>query len=282
MPIFINDEQIFSFVFPAGESHVRISPEMIKPITVIEAWLYKAEDIMALLLSVDAIRRFCLGVKIHLTIPYFPYARQDRVCNQGEALSVKVMANLINSLRCDRILVLDPHSDVTPALIDNCQVKTQTDIIFDSVLKNILIEDNWALVAPDAGAEKKVLTVAQRLGLRDVFCASKIRDSKTGKITDTTFHDDVKGRKVLIVDDICDGGRTFIELGKLLREKQAETIYLYITHGIFSKGLQVLNPYFDHIYCYHSFLPITEENQDFITVISSHDRHSQPLKEMSN
>lgn len=126
------------------------------------------------------------------------------------------------------------------------------------------------------GQRKKVLTVAQRLGLRDVFCASKIRDSKTGKITDTTFHDEVKGRKVLIVDDICDGGRTFIELGKLLREKQAETIYLYITHGIFSKGLQALNPYFDHIYCYHSFLPITEENQDFITVISSHDRHSQP------
>ncbi len=269
MPIYINDLQIQSLIFPAGECHVRVFQEMVTPITALKAWLHNAEDIMTLLLSVDAIRRLSPVSSIHLTIPYFPYARQDRVCNLGEALSVKIMADLINNLSCDRILIIDPHSDVTPALLNNCRVITQADIFADSVLKTELIRDNWALIAPDAGAEKKVLKVAQRLGLTDIFCANKIRDTKTGKITATTFHDDVKDRKVLIVDDICDGGKTFIELGKLLREKQAKTINLYVTHGIFSKGLQPLKPYFDHIYCYHTFSAIKEEEKDFLTIINN-------------
>ncbi|NCO76129.1 MAG: ribose-phosphate pyrophosphokinase [Cyanobacteria bacterium] len=267
MSISVNDFPVKTFNFPAGECHVNLLPEIVTPKTVIKAILHNANDIMALLLTVDAIARILPTVSIELIIPYFPYARQDRVCNQGEALSVKVMADLINSLKCDRIVIIDPHSDVTPALLNNCQVITQADILVKSELAKTLQEENWVLIAPDAGEQKKTMEVAKRLGLSDVFCGSKIRNTKTGKILTTTFHDDVRGRKVLIVDDICDGGRTFIELAKVLQKKEAQEIALYVTHGIFSQGLVPLRPYFTQIYCYHTMLSLEEQDTNFLTIL---------------
>ncbi len=271
MPILVNDCEIKTFNFPGGECQVTLSPRTVIPKTVIKGILNSANDIIALLLTVDAIRRILTTVTIDLIIPYFPYARQDRVCNPGEPLSVKVMANLINGLKCDRIVIIDPHSDVTPALLNNCHVVTQADILADSDLGKRLEKENWALIAPDAGAEKKTLEVAKRIGKSgqylDVFCASKIRDTKTGKILFSTFHDDVRGRKVILVDDICDGGRTFIELAKVLQEKEVQEIALYVTHGIFSKGLEPLRPYFNQIYCCHTMLFPEEQDSNFLTIL---------------
>lgn len=265
MSIFVDDKEIQTFNFPAGECHVRVSSPL--PHTIVKAYLDRADDIMALLLTIDALRRFLPSVKIDLHIPYFPYGRQDRVCNQGESLSVKVMADLINNLKCDRVVIVDPHSEVTPALLNNCQVITQADIISQSNFKDELVKDNWVLISPDSGAEKKTLAVAKRIGIKDVFCSQKIRDTQTGKILATTFHHDVKGRKVLILDDICDGGKTFVELGKLLQQKEASVICLYITHGIFSKGLTPLRPYFNHIYCHHTRLSFSEQDSSFLTIL---------------
>ena len=182
------------------------------------------------------------------------------------------MADLLNSLKCDRITIIDPHSDVTPALVNNCQIISQGEIIAKSFLAQRIKEENWALVAPDAGAEKKIHQVAQNLMSDefspDIFCAGKVRETKTGKITATTFEGDVEGRKLLIVDDICDGGRTFIELAKVLQAQGAQEIYLYITHGIFSKGLEPLKPYFQQIYCYHTIHPMSLSFNGFLRVLS--------------
>ena len=271
MSILINNIPIKAFNFPGGESHISLCGNDITESTAIKAFLNSANQIMELLLSVDAIRRLQPQTKIDLTIPYFPYARQDRVCNQGEALSLKVMADLINNLKCDRVTIVDPHSDVTPALLDKCQVVSQADILAKSELVNLIKQENWALIAPDAGAEKKIYQVASSISnqdfIPDIFYGGKVRDTKTGKITETTFYGDVQGRKVLIIDDICDGGRTFIELAKVLQDKNAKEIYLYVTHGIFSKGLDILRPYFQQVYCYHTMLPTSQQDNNFLTVL---------------
>ena len=271
MSILINNTPIKAFNFPAGESHVRLSTNILTENTVIKAFLNSANQIMELLLTVDAIRRLQPQTKIALTIPYFPYARQDRVCNQGEALSVKVMADLINNLKCDRVTIVDPHSEVTPALLNNCQVVSQADIVSQSELVTKIKEENWALIAPDAGAEKKINDVAKSISADDftpdVFWAGKVRDTQTGKIKETTFQGDVQERKVLIIDDICDGGRTFLELAKVLKGKGAKEIYLYVTHGIFSKGLDILKPLFQKVYCYHTMLSASQQDHKFLTVL---------------
>lgn len=224
------------FTFNGGEEHVKLHLPCYNNCFVI-ASLTSSSDVMKLLMLKDAIsRQDNRGEKTVLILAYVPYARQDRVCNQGEALSIKVFCDLINSMNFDVVVIADPHSDVTPALLNNVQVLEQHEIF------------NWheldrsdVLVVPDAGAAKKSLKVAKELGIDEVVMADKIREVSTGKITAThVYCDDLEGKSVIIVDDIVDGGKTFVELAKVLKQKGAGEITLCVTHGIFSKGVDVL------------------------------------------
>ncbi len=273
MSILINKKPIETFKFYGGECHVKINPFNIGNQTEIMANLNNSDDIMYLLLSVDAIRRVNLETAINLIIPYFPYARQDRVCNEGESLSVKVMADIINSLSCSKVTIYDPHSDVTPALINKCNVITLADIVANSFLSKIILDRKLALVSPDAGAEKKTRHLAKRLSMTgqivEVYCSSKIRDTLTGNITATEIYGDVSGKNLIIVDDICDGGMTFIELAKELKRAEAEDIFLYTTHGIFSKGLNTLKDHFNHLYCHHTMLSEDQIDSSILTILQN-------------
>ena len=266
MPIFVNDNHVESLIFNGGECHVCVYAPNVYYITEVYAELDNSDDIMTLLLTVDAVRRIYPTASIRLTIPYFPYARQDRVCNPGEALSIKVMADLINSLRCDSVTIFDPHSDVTPALINNCVVKSIVDIIaYSPVINEKIVHEELILVSPDAGAEKKVRQLAKLMQKR-VICATKERDTKTGEIISTHVCQDVENENLIIIDDICDGGRTFLELAKYLKKFGANDIYLYVTHGIFSKGMEQFKKLFKHIYCYH-VLNDLYTSDEFLTVL---------------
>jgi len=240
------------FIFPGGEVSVRLDqpPKYHFPITTIEANLQSPAEIIELLMVTDAVKRMFPRNKINLQMPYVPYARQDRVSVPGEALSIKVMANLINSQNYADVEIWDPHSDVTSALINNLTVVEQHEIA-----KDIAAIDwkNTILVAPDAGAAKKIYKLAAIRG-SEVIIAYKVRDPITGNITGTRV--DVNPcefmfseKRFLIVDDICDGGRTFVELAKVLRNWTDMPIDLYVTHGIFSKGMSVFNDLIDNIYC---------------------------------
>ncbi|MEO0413632.1 MAG: ribose-phosphate diphosphokinase, partial [Verrucomicrobiota bacterium] len=233
------------------------------------AFLTSSDEILKLMMVTDAIRRANSSAKIRLEIPYLPYARQDRVCNPGEALGVRVIADLINRLNFEQVVLFDPHSDVAGALIERVSIRSQEDLV--RPLVPLFSEVLPILIAPDAGAEKKVLKVAQMMDdqtgvIVEVLCASKRRDTRTGQISETTLHGSVEGRPVLIIDDICDGGRTFIELAKVLKRQGATQIYLYVTHGIFSKGLEVLEPYFDRVFCCFPF-PKVKQNPNTILKI---------------
>lgn len=240
--------------FPAGEVGIGLSSEkpsgwghpVVTEATVI-AYLATNDDIMKLLLTVDALRREYVGIKLKARIPYMPYARQDRVCNRGDALSAAVMAKLINDLDFTEVVVLDPHSDVMPALIKNITVVDQIDVFRR-------VHSNWSnihIVAPDAGAYKKSSAFAKAVGAKGVIVCNKERDMSTGHITNLTMSADVKGLNLFVLDDICDGGRTFIELAKLV--KSANRVELAVTHGLFTKGIEVVANEFDRVYTTTSF-----------------------------
>lgn len=223
-----------TFVFSGGEVHVRIHEA--NPLSHIKAVIGNSEDVIRLLMLADALKRMnCIVWK--LDIPYFPYARQDRVCNAGEALSVKVMADLINSIGAEKVVLTDPHSDVLPALVNNCELLDVRKLgLMDTIGDKLVI-------CPDAGAEKRIL----KLG-REYVMATKVRDIATGEIKETRLYGDVSGRDCIIVDDICDGGRTFVELAKSLRAGGANSVDLYVSHGIFSKGMGVFENLINGIY----------------------------------
>jgi ribose-phosphate pyrophosphokinase len=251
-----SQEQIVEFSsFPGGEQHVNIKDLDLsrgeEPI-YITAYLKSSNNIMQLLLLTDAIRRVS-DAPIILVLPYLPYARQDRICNYGEALSIDVMANLINSIGARRVQLYDPHSDVSTALIKNVSIFHQSTLVYDLLMSDIAPK-KWTILAPDAGSLKKINCLYEDAELEPYVTATKIRNPKDGKITDIKIYGTVRMKDIIIIDDICDGGATFIGLAKELRERQARSIRLYVTHGIFSKGLGELYEYFDEIYCYYTFL----------------------------
>jgi ribose-phosphate pyrophosphokinase len=254
--------------FPGGEINLKINeiPKDDFDLVDLVARLRGTEDVMSLLLAVDAIRRTSPKTYLaRLTIPYFPYARQDRVCNEGESLSLKVMADLINSLKVPEVVVLDPHSDVLPALLDNVKVIDRTEIV-NKVLSNY-VGEGYTIICPDAGALKQTYKIAEKVfNTSDVYCCNKRRNTETGQLKVGIDYLNWSGKKCIIVDDICDGGGTFIQIAEKLKACGAEEVILYVTHGIFSKGLRTLSEHIDKIYTTDSFSDINNSLVETIEV----------------
>jgi ribose-phosphate pyrophosphokinase len=239
-----------SFIFSGGEPHIKIISDLSSVEKVrISHRIRSFNDMGLLLLAVDSVKRF--GVKkIELTIPYFPAARQDRVMVPGESLSVKVYADLINSMRLDWVTIYDSHSEVAIALLNNCNAVSNHRFIEKVLAKT----GKLILISPDGGALKKIYKVSAYLGGIEVVECSKMRDVKTGKLSGfKVYSDDLEGQDCIIVDDICDAGGTFMGLATELKKKNAGKLFLAVSHGIFSKGLDNLTQYFDTIFTTDSF-----------------------------
>lgn len=227
-----------SSVFPGGEPHIRIAP---LPPGTDHVWVSHRvrsfNDMGLLLLAVDALQRMRVA-HIRLVLPYFPAARQDRLMTPGESLACKVYADLLNRLGLEEVVIFDPHSDVAPALLDRC-TRVTNHLFIQQVLAQ-LPERPW-LVSPDAGAAKKVHELAKALGGQDVLECGKTRDPITGALSGYKVPSaDLQGRTCLVVDDICDGGGTFIGLGDELHRCGAGDLHLAVSHGLFSKGTDAL------------------------------------------
>ncbi|WP_299120142.1 ribose-phosphate diphosphokinase [uncultured Winogradskyella sp.] len=252
-----NNIKFESFRFSGGEPHIKILSDLnaIDEVTVTTR-IRSFNDMGLLLIAVDALRRMDAKT-IHLFLPYMPAARQDRVMIPGESLTVKVYADLINGLHFESVIVFDPHSEVTPALLNNCKVISNHTFI-KSIINEINSEVN--LISPDGGALKKIYKVSEFLGGLPVVECSKMRNVKNGKLEGfKVYEDDLAGKDCLIVDDICDGGGTFIGLAEELKKKNAGKLYLAASHGIFSKGFEGLNKYFTKIYTTDSFKSVDGE-----------------------
>ncbi len=260
-----------SFRFSAGEEHV-VLPDTLKEISygdevVIEAEIRSSDDLMRVGMIKDAVSRCAhFRIPVKLIMLYVPYGRQDRPCEAGEAFGLKVFANIINSWDFEEVVIADPHSDVTPALIDRLTIIPQEKIVKE-MLGHYIPMDNFAIVSPDAGALKKIFKVAKELGGVDVYCAEKIRDTATGAIKHTDISvQDFEGRNLIIVDDICDGGYTFIKLAELLKSRNAGRVDLYVTHGIFSKGLRPLEGIIDRVHSLNVWKDNVEIDQDILVL----------------
>lgn len=244
-----NDQGIIqfeAFTFAGGEPHIKINSDFDTDATItITHRLNSFNDLGLLCLAVDALKR--MGVKqMNLFIPYFPAARQDRVMINGEPLSVKVYADIINTLQLNTITIFDPHSEVAPALLNNC-IAIPNHKFIEKVVS--ILGSSVKLISPDGGALKKIYKLSTFLGGIPVVECSKSRDIKTGKLSGfKVYENDLEGMNCLVVDDICDGGATFIGLAEELKKKNAGNLYLAISHGIFSKGLDELSKYFTTIF----------------------------------
>lgn len=168
--------------------------------------------------------------KIRLFMPYIPNARQDRVKSGEDIFTLKYFSQLINSLNFETVTVLDPHSPVSEALIDRIVIHQPRENIL-RVIEKIRAEkgEEPIMFYPDEGASKRY---SGMIGLPSVF-GIKRRDWKTGKIQGLDISGGnglISGRTVLIADDICSRGGTFLYSAKKLKELGSGDIYLYVSH----------------------------------------------------
>lgn len=207
-----------------------------------------------------------LSKGMKLFIPCMFGQRSDRRFEKFQSFDLKLITDIINECKFSEVQIFDPHSDVTLALIDN-SVKVSPleyvrQAVNDIVERQLLTEGHYGigdllLVSPDAGAFKKVFEFGKEMNL-PVMGAMKHRN-KDGHV-DLMFTHDVEEKVCLIVDDLCDGGYTFLVLAEELRKHKAAKVYLYVSHGLFSKGFEKLNEKIDHIYTTNSVSDLDPES----------------------
>lgn len=145
---------------------------------------------------------------------------------------------------------------MTPALLDNVKV-IQNHAFVKQCLETI--PEEVVLVSPDAGALKKIYKVSEYLGGIPVIECSKKRDVRTGQLSGfSVYEEDLKGKHCVVVDDICDGGGTFLGLATALKEKNAGKLSLIVSHGIFSKGFDPLKEHYDTVFTTNTVRAIDE------------------------
>ncbi len=244
------DIEYKSFTFSGGEPHIKILSKIEHGECVMVSHRVQSfNDFGLLVLAIDALKR--MGAKVEVFVPYFPAARQDRLMVPGEPLSVKVVANILNGMKVESVTVFDPHSEVTPAVLDHCNVVSNHNFVKEVAQR---INGPLLLISPDGGALKKVGKLAEYLQDYEVVECSKVRDVKTGKLRDfKVYADDLNGMDCLIVDDICDGGGTFKGIATSLKKKNAGKLYMAVSHAIFSRGVDHLVEDFEQLFITDSF-----------------------------
>lgn len=271
-PIISADEIDFdTFIFPGGEVHIKI--KYLEHIfdrgdsnIFITHRVKNMNDLMLILLAKDTLNN--LGfTNINLMLPYIPYGRQDRRTSVYEPLSIKVFTNLINNAEFSKVIIIDPHSDVTSALLNNC-ILLDREIYITRSIKRIRetysFHDSMKpyIISPDAGAAKKLITTVSNntAEISGFIRCDKVRNLEDGKLSGfEVYTKDLEIKPCIIVDDICDGGGTFLGLATELKKKNAGALYLYVTHGIFSNGFDTLLEYFNRIFTTNSYQNINNK-----------------------
>lgn len=212
--------------FPDGTLLMKCDPNKYAVSTI--TWQYESD---AELFSLYSLKKHldCVvpGWNNYLYIPYLPNARQDRVKTTEDIFTLKYFAEIINSLNFKKVYVIDPHSSVSEALINNIEV-VSPQVFITQVLDKIYTH-NLLMFYPDEGAMKRysgMINNPYAFGI-------KKRNWETGKIEGLDVSgavDQIAGKDILIVDDICSRGGTFYHSAKKLKELGANKIYLYITH----------------------------------------------------
>ena len=229
----LNDVVIKPTIFPDGTSQIwKIDPDLFKlQYTPHIMWEFENESELIHVLQLATLCKK-LECRPYLQIPFLPYGRQDKEVSNETTFGLSVFLHILESTNLFiKILTIDAHN---PHVIGDIR-----NISADPYIQESIRQCAPTMICfPDKGATVRGYTTG---GLPS-FYLDKKRNQSTGEIEGLKYEGDMslQNEHVLIIDDLCDGGRTFIEASKLLYSKGAASVCLFTTHGIYSKGVQVL------------------------------------------
>lgn len=249
-----------AFRYPMGETQVRILPDHISSMRTADeihvvANIKSAEDIIELALLCDAVEHES-DCWMSIVLPYLPYSRADRRFIDGDCFGLEIFGRMLAMMAPNRVVTLDVHSKMAMKYIPHLETVSALSFIQRAVeeFANTQPDRRINILFPDKGARDRYelpTYFGSNTGLISptVLHASKTRDAETGQFSGfeipALLNDPQWKAPTLIIDDLCDGGGTFLGLRDLI--PRDIKLGLYVTHGIFSKGMDHLAKAFSWI-----------------------------------
>lgn len=222
------------FIFPDGEKRIRILDKVLDEDVVVVQSTSSPTDInyMELFFIIDALKRS--GAKsITAIVPYFGYQRQDHMFREGEAVSVEVIAKILEKLGINKLIALDLHSIKIEKTFNISVVHLSALSLFAGFIKEKNWDKNSTLISPDMGGIRRIKILSEMLNNIPYAVIEKNRDLVTGRVTAGKVEGRI-GKKAIIVDDMISSGGTIVMAVDLLRKNGAEDIVVFATHPVFS------------------------------------------------
>lgn len=255
-------EGVKTLLFPDNQPHVRLQPYDDRGSYAgyqdcevrVTAPIRNSIELLELLELSEALDGV-FAVKAELYIPYLMGARFDRRMQEGDSVDLKVIARLINSCGFKKVKLFDVHSDVALQLINNSVNISNEALVLE------YNKPNSVLICPDSGASKKISRYLEiNHNITDVIYCTKTRDLSNGNLTLKVLQPEkAEGRDCVIIDDLCDGGGTFLAIASQIPKMKAfehtgrKSLTLIVSHGVFSKGFSALDKEFDCIITTNSY-----------------------------
>ena len=224
------------FIFPDGEKRITIKEKVVDVDCVIIQSANTPVDanFMELFITADGLKRS--GAKsVKAVIPYFGYQRQDHIFRQGEAVSLQVIIEMLESAGVTEVFSFDFHSIKIPEFFKVPVHHLSALPLFTQKIKKDFDLSKIVLVTPDMGGIRRIKEMSEILGGVSNASVVKNRDLNTGSINNSGLEGSVKGKIAVMVDDMISTGNTMKEAADLLLGNGAIKVYAFATHAVFSK-----------------------------------------------
>ncbi len=217
--------------FSDGEVFVQIN-ENIRgaDLFIIQPTNAPAENLMELLMLIEASRR-ASAMRITAVIPYYGYARQDRKDRPRVAITAKLVANLVTTAGADRVITMDLHASQIQGFFDLPHDHLYSSVMFNKHIGALGLK-NLTVVSPDVGSIKLARATARKLGADLAIVDKRRPQANVSEVMNLIG--DVKGRNILIRDDMVDTGGSICQAADFLKHSGALEIYAACTHGVLS------------------------------------------------
>lgn len=261
-------------VFADGEFRTRLNDNVRgRDVFLIQSTFPPSDNLFELLLMVDAARR-ASAKSIVAVIPYFGFARQDRKDRPRVPITAKLVANLLTSAGVNRIITLDLHADQIQGFFDVPVDHLYASTLFNDYIKKLNLP-KLTMASPDTGGTRRAAAYAKSLETDFVICYKQ--RAKANKIEKMALVGDVKGRDIILVDDIIDTGGSITKAAELMIENGASSVRAFCTHPVFSGSAseRLINSPFAEIVTTDT-IPLQVEHEKF-KVLSTADLFAEVI-----
>lgn len=201
-----------------------------RDVFLVQSTFAPSDNLFELLMMVDAARR-ASARKIIAVIPYFGFARQDRKDKPRVSIAAKLVANILHTAGVNRIITIDLHADQIQGFFDMPVDHLYASNIFVPYIKGLNLP-NLTMASPDTGGTRRAASYAKMLNTGFVICYKQ--RAKPNVVEEMSLIGDVKGRDIILMDDIIDTAGSITKAGELVMENGANSVRAFCTHPVFS------------------------------------------------